>query len=91
MFLNWQILLMVVILALREFHRVTPAKLTVIDFMVVRTYFLLNLLLCLVLYELELIVNNDSIPIENTLFFTLNITISVLQAIKSTNFNIPHL
>ena len=69
---------MVVILVLREFHSLTPATLTVIDFLVVQTYFLLNLQLCFVLYELELIVNNDCIPKGNTLFFTLNITISVL-------------
>ena len=68
-FLNTQIFLMVVILVLREFHSLTLATLTV-DFMVVRTYLWLNLPLCLVLYELELIVNNDCIPIDNKLFFT---------------------
>ena len=62
--MNTQILLMVVILVLKEFHSLTPATVTVIDFMVVRAYFCLILPLCLVLYELELIVNNDCIPRE---------------------------
>ena len=62
-FLNTQIFVMVVILVLREFHSLTPATLTVLDFTVVRTYFWLNLPLCLVLYKLDLIVNNDCIPI----------------------------
>ena len=38
-FLNTQIFLMVVILVLRELHSLTPATLTVRDFMVERTYF----------------------------------------------------
>ena len=61
--MNTHILLMIVILVMREFHNLTTATLTAIDFMVVRTYFLLNLPLCVVLYELELIVNDDCIQL----------------------------
>ena len=76
---------MAVILVLMECHSSARATPTVIDLMVVRqsaNIFLIKVTtLPCILYELELFLNNNCIPIGNKLFFTicLNITMSVYK------------
>ena len=88
---------MAVILVLMKCHSSARATLTVIDLMVVRqsaNIFLIKVTtLSCILYELELFLNNNCIPIGTKLFLhhLFKHNYDCLQAIRSTYFNIPYL